>query len=372
MKEKKEKKVYYSLKEILKKDAHYNLIIGSRSNGKTFAVLEYGVKEYIKNGGQLAIIRRWQEDIRGKRATQMFDALVNAEDGNHIMKLTGGEWCDVFYNAGRWYLARYNANGEREHAETPFAYAFALSNMEHDKSISYSKITTIMFDEVLTRTNYLTDEFVLFMNVLSTIIRQRDNIKIFMLGNTINKYSPYFSEMGLSHIKDMKAGEIDVYKYGENGKLRVAVEFAEAVKGGKSSDIYFAFDNPKLQMITGKGDNVWEIDIYPHKPCKFTPKDIKFTFFIQFNDDTLQGEVVVMNQLRFIFLHRKTTEIRKPDKDLVYGTDYDIRPNYRRDITKPVYPVERKICELIKDDRVFYQDNEVGEIFRNYCMWCKQ
>lgn len=365
------KKVYYSLSDILKRNAQYNMIFSPRSNGKTFSVLEYGIKQYVAGNGQMAIIRRWQEDIKGKRATQMFDSLVNAEDCNHIQKLTKNEWTDVFYNGGKWYLCKYNEKQERIHSDEPFAYAFALSNMEHDKSISYSNVTTIMFDEFLTRSNYLVDEFVIFMNVLSTIIRQRDNVKIFMLGNTINKYSPYFTEMGITHVKEMKQGEIDLYQYGEQGKLRVAVEFAEQVKGGKASDVYFAFDNPKLSMITGAGEQVWELDLYPHKPCKFLPKDIKFSFFIMFNDDTIQGDVVVVNNLTFIFFHRKTTDIKKPDKDLVYTTECDVRPNYRRDILRPVYPVEKKINFLIRNDKVFYQDNEVGEVVRNYLLWCQ-
>ena len=85
--------------------------------------------------------------------------------------------------------------------------------------------------------------------------------------------------MGLTRVKDMKPGTIDVYQYGEEGKLRVAVEYAEASKEGKKSDVYFAFDNPKLKMIT---TGVWEIDIYPHCPYKYKPKDIQFTYFIKF------------------------------------------------------------------------------------------
>ena len=54
--------------------------------------------------------------------------------------------------------------------------------MEHDKSNSYPSINTVIFDEFLTRRFYVPDEFILFMNVLSTIIRLRDNVKIFMLG----------------------------------------------------------------------------------------------------------------------------------------------------------------------------------------------
>ena len=41
---KKEKKSkFYSLDGILEKDADYNIIFGERSNGKTYAALEYSI-----------------------------------------------------------------------------------------------------------------------------------------------------------------------------------------------------------------------------------------------------------------------------------------------------------------------------------------
>ena len=56
---------YYSLDNILKKNARYNMIFGERSNGKTYSVLDYAVKEYFKTGNQLAVLRRWREDFKG-------------------------------------------------------------------------------------------------------------------------------------------------------------------------------------------------------------------------------------------------------------------------------------------------------------------
>ena len=53
---------YYSLKKILSHKATYNMIIGERSNGKTFAVHEHALKKFWKDGSQLAVIRRWQDD----------------------------------------------------------------------------------------------------------------------------------------------------------------------------------------------------------------------------------------------------------------------------------------------------------------------
>ena len=63
MKLRKENK-YYSLDKILSKDCDYNLIIGERSNGKTYALLEYSIKQFYTKGEQTALLRRWKEDIR--------------------------------------------------------------------------------------------------------------------------------------------------------------------------------------------------------------------------------------------------------------------------------------------------------------------
>ena len=356
------KQKYYSLKNILSRDAQYNVIFGERSNGKTYAVLKYGIERFATNGEQLAVVRRWQDDFTGKRGNTMFDALVaNGE----IAKATKNEWTGVYYYGSKWYFCRYEED-KRITNEKPFAYGFAISTMEHDKSTAYPGITTICFDEFLTRTAYLPDEFVLFMNVISTIVRHRTNVKIFMLGNTVNRYCPYFKEMGLAHIKEMQPGTIDVYRYGDS-ELTVAVEYTLPNKDGKESDFYFAFDNPKLSMITG---GAWEIDIYPHCPVKFTPAEIVYTYFIQFSGDLLQCEIVCHDDLYFTFIHRKTTELKHPDKDLIYTTDFSPRPNYRRKITQPTTQLERKIAELFKKDKIFYADNEVGEIVRNYLIWC--
>lgn len=360
---------HYSLEPILKEKAHYNLIIGERSNGKTYAALMNVLEGYWKGGSEGAYLRRMQEDFIGKRGSGLFQPLVvNGE----ISKITNGEWTDVYYYASRWYLCKYVDNGKGEERVTdnkPFMYGFALSQMEHEKGTGYPNVKKIIFDEFITRTAYLRDEFVMFMNTLSTIIRSRDDVQIFMLANTVNKYCPYFDEMGLRHVREMKQGEIDVYqlKHASGKVLRVAVEYCKPFEKGKKSDFYFAFDNQKLEMITS---GIWEIDIYPHCPCKFRPKDIKFKYFIEFDANILQCEVVFVNNTTFTFIHRKTTPLKNEDSDLIYSTKYDPRPNWRRKITLPTLNVERKILEYYKTDKIFYQDNEVGEIVRNYLVWC--
>jgi|GEM_PF-2173794 len=362
---------YYSPTNILKKDAHYNLIIGERSNGKTYSILKIIIEKAARGEGQGGIIRRWAEDIRGSKAANLFTGhVINGV----VTDATDGEYTNIHYNAGAWYFSNWDETLKKNiDAPDPFAYAFSISQAEHFKSLSFPNITTVCFDEFLTRQAYIVDEFIQYINLLSTIIRDRNNVKIFMLGNTVNQYSPYFVEMGLRHISKMKKGDIDIYTYGDSG-LKVAVEFSDNPNKGKASDTYFAFDNPRLSMITGKGQ-VWELAIYPHitEELKYSRKQIKGIFFIDFDEQMLQCEIVKLPDRNFIAIHRKTTPLRDKGRNLIYSCNYDARPHYRRRITRSTgkTPLERYIVDAFQKEHVFYQDNEVGEIVRNYIQWSK-
>lgn len=363
---KKQKGRYYTLENILEFDAEYNVIYSGRSDGKTTAVLSYAIDDHIASGyeNQLAIVRRWEEDFKGKNGSQMFSNIVSM---GWIREKTKGRYNGVYYWAQRWYLCTYGEDGKRiDTEEEPFAMGFSISSEEHYKSTSYPKIKTIFFDEFITRGYYIQEEFVKFQNLLSTIIRLRTDVKIFMCGNTINKYNPYFGEMGLKNASKQQPGTIDIYTYGETG-LKVAVEFAQVEGKLKEVNKYFAFDNPKLNMIT---EGAWEIDIYPHLPVKYTPSNVQYIFFIIFEGETLQGNVITVDDTTFIFIHRKTTPIKDDNKQLVYKQTIDYRRNYRRNIMRPFGKADRKIAELFVKERVFYQDNEVGEIVNNYMKWC--
>ena len=357
----------WSIKPILKYKAIYNIVFGERSNGKTYGTQEEFIRDYYQNGRAMALIRRFDEDFIGKRGSSMFAPLVK---NGEIEAITEGKYNSVKYKASRWYLMNtYTDENGKEITELdsePFCWGFSLSGMEHDKSTTYPTIKNIMFDEFITRGYYLNDEFILFMNVLSTIIRNKQDCRIFMLGNTVNKYCPYFNEMGLKHIKEMKQGTIDYYEIPSAGTT-IAVEYCANTSKSTNANKYFAFDNKKLEMIT-KG--AWEIDIYPHCPCKYKKSDILFTYFIEFDNDLLQCEIVQKDNYYFTFIHRKTTPLKDTDTDLIFTRTHDPRPNYRRRITKPRTEIEKKIAEFYIRDKVFYQDNEIGEVVRNYLQWC--
>lgn len=348
---------YYSLKPILKRKAVYNVVIGERSNGKTFACLKLALENYFEKGEQFAYIRRWSTDVKPSRLNQLFASVI---DSGILEKYSHGDYATIIFKSGCFYLANYNNEGKPIYSDTDIlGYAMSLNESEHLKSISFPTVSTIVFDEFLSN-NYLMNEFILFMNVVSTIVRQRTNVIIFMLGNTVSKYSPYFKELGLTNVLKMQQGTIDVYTYG-NSKLTVAVEYCASMEKSKKNNFYFAFDNPRLKMITGGS---WELGIFPHKPAEFTKDDIKFIYFIEFNETVYQCEIVFLPDQTFTYIHRKTTPIKPKSKV------YSLVPNpsyfYSTSLSKPRDELESKIYWYFLHEKVFYQDNEVGNAIENF------
>ena len=209
------------------------MIIGERSNGKTFACLKHALDKFFKTGEEFVYLRRWTDDVKTKRMQTLFTPFKD-----YLEKRNG----KVIFKSGVFYFVDLDTE-----QETPMAYALSISEVEHMKSSSYENVTTVIFDEFLTRRVYLVNEFVSFMNVLSTIIRKRENVTIFMLGNTVNRYCPYFSEMGLKNIEHMKQGTIDLYKYSSG--MTVSVEYCSNLNKVKKGSSYFAFDNPDFNRV---------------------------------------------------------------------------------------------------------------------------
>ena len=351
--------------------AQYYILIGQRSNGKTFCVLERFIDNWWASNETMsnAVIRRWDEDFTKSKGDKFFENFIsNSERGNIIASKTNNRYNSVLWFKRAWWAVYVNDEGiEERRSQVPIAQAFAISQEQHYKSGGYPRIKDILFDEMVSRT-YLVDEFLDFMNLLSTLIRLRDDVKIFMCGNTLSGYCPYFAEMGLKNIRTMQQGKIDLYKMGALGQMKIVVYMTDSIaKKGKPSDIYFCFNNPELKMITG--DSVWELAIYPHCPTKYKPKDVKFNYFIRFDGEIFHCEIISVNKSWFTYVHRKTTPIKDEDKEIIFQEDHDFRMNHRRRLTKPTDKLGKFIASFYARDKVFYQDNEVGDMINQFLQW---
>lgn len=356
--------IFYSLKKIDSRHALYNVIIGERSNGKTYAVCEKAIKSYFKDGSRLALIRRFKEDLTPRNIGELLTPHVEL-----IKKMSKGRFNSVrYYNREFWLVYRDEKGVVIDQSETSIIKCFSLNTWESAKGADNGFFKYILFDEFLTRAFYLKDEFVIFTQLLSSIIRNRDGTIIYMIANTVNKYCPYFKEMGLTHVEQMPQGTIDVYRYNNNG-LTVAVEYCATTGTSKAVSKYFAFDNPRLDMITtGK----WEIACYPHCPVEYDKSDIIQHCFILFNDQLIHGEIVscddTTGQHLFVFFYQQSKPIDIDRIEILYSDQYDSNILHCNGINQTPTQAHELFIDLLRTHNDFYNTNETGEIVRNWKM----
>ena len=365
---------YYNTDEINKLGAHYSFIIGERSNGKTTALLRDIVKTFHETGGKGAVIRQMEEDIKGHKGASLFNALV-AND--MISELTDGEYTGVKFHNRAYYLTK-KEKGNVVAMKEPFCYVFALSQAHHYKSNSYPGVRLIVFDEFMNAAKvYLVDEVQLFLSLISTLVREKDDAKIYLIANTVSWNSPYFKKFGLTDVSKMKPGdmaEVDFKRKTVDGStivMKVAIEYCESTAsyGGKKSDVYFLIDDERTRMIT---DGSFSIPTYPKPDIEWQPRDVRCTYWIETENKLLRARLIKVSS-RNIFIYVDEPDeftvsvVQDERRDVFYSTTFTSVVNHYVDPSR-AYRDERTqyLAESILAGRMFFENNDVGEELAYY------
>lgn len=347
---------------MLEKDLHYAMVMSERTTGKTFFFHSLAIYNYCQNNKKTVYVKRVDRRVTKSDMEDMFNHVRGK-----IPKLSNGRFNDVFYRGKRFYLCKYEDNEMIEMEQEPFMIVLALNVQDDTKSVfNDNDVNMIWFEEFMTRERYLTDEFLKFQALISTVVRLRDDVIIVMTANTVNRFCPYFNEMGLYKVRDQKQGTIDIYEYGESG-LRVGVEYtAEMVKNGKKkpSNVYFAFDNPRLEMVKSGS---WEIASYPHIDFSTRFDDVIVDdIWVDMHNNLLQGDIRYNEGrclLYAMFWKPSCSEIKLRDTTIIYTDDVPTNNHYRYYFDGDLGAI---IINLLSRQKVFYSDNEAGEIMNNF------
>lgn len=235
MKKRNKTQDWYRLDEILKYPASYYMIIGERSNGKTYSVKERILDKYESKGEKFVYMRRLHRHITRRKMKKVFNDINDKfEDriGSRISYDTENDFTIM-----------------KDGIKETIGACVSVQDAIDLKGLNYNEITTIIFDEFLDL-NYLDDEIERFLNVISTIVRERENVEIFMLGNTISKFCPYFDLFGIDPRK-IKQGTFAHYthKLGVTCTLEWCKSKVKDINKEKTSK-YLGFDgNRTVEMI---------------------------------------------------------------------------------------------------------------------------
>lgn len=348
----------------------YTVCFGMRSNGKTYGALKKGLEEYARNGSQMAILRTWADDFKGKRGANLFVPLI---ENGVIADLFEDEYNTIIYKSQQWFLAKIDEESKVTMAYEPFAFAFALTQMQHDKSFgSGGKIRLIVFDEFISAGYMMDNAFDLFQNCISTIVRDRTDARIYLLGNTMSSgfFSPFLEEMGINP-RQLKQGSITEYTYADNKELTVVVEYCDAVNRSDEQNKYFAFGRSSSSGMITSGE--WALPVYRRLPKSIDGIKVKCSVFIRYKESLIQFDVLKLQKQYIIFAHKKTTPIRKPEKDIIYDIEYTgVQRNIIKNIFIDTNNISLKLLEIMKNKNIYYSDNYTGEVIRNWLHDCLQ
>lgn len=185
---------FYDYHRILSYNCPVNILIGERGCGKSYGAKKYVIEQYIKKRSQFLYLRRYDNELK-----EIFEKTKNQKDFFDDIK-------DCFKNNVLEAKNRkFYIDGEC------FGFAKRMTEAQDLKSSVYQNVKTIIIDEYPIEKNkryYLPNEGMILMGILDSIVRNRNDVKIFILGNAVEgiEYSPLFSffDLTLPYNNDIK------------------------------------------------------------------------------------------------------------------------------------------------------------------------
>lgn len=224
------------------------MIIGERGNGKTYSAKMYLINQYILKREKFAYVRRRADQIVRKDMKRLFADINDRCLEDDVL----GDYIKYTNELG-FYI-----NGEHDEPLV-LGYPFSVENSTYKKGIPWNDIKTIFFDEFLEYGNSVNDEIPQFLNLVSTIVRNRDDVNIIMCANTVTRMSPYFDLFGID-LKKLKQGQIYTFSHlnGVTGAIEWCASSNIKQDGTKVSNAYIGFDNNPTSNMILYGE--WEYD----------------------------------------------------------------------------------------------------------------
>ena len=341
----------------LEKDNSYIILLGERSNGKSYCVKQIAVESAIKSNGedQFIYLRRFESDCKDSLCVSYFADLP-------IYKMTNGEYdCIDVYRKGI-YLANIDHETGKIVNRFKIGYCHALSISERYKSLMFPKVKRILYEEFISESgNYLGkggNEPDLLMNYVSTIFRHRKGT-VYLIGNNVSRICPYFRKWQLKGLSKQEIGTIDQYVF-KDGDSETKLALYKTDSLNFNSGMFFG----NISNYITKGQ--YETSEQPHLPESEKHYNTVYQCVLKFEDFLFLCK----------FLKHKTKSnkytwliIPKSDPEIKKGTRV-ISPEYSDDIMWSndfigLNKQESILFQFMEQGKICFSDNLTGTEFMN-------
>ena len=372
---------YFEVKPLLSKypNARYYYILGGRSTGKTYPTIQNAIEDAIKGRGLFAYVRRHKESLQESLMTTLFRV-----HDDFVKKITKGEWNRVAFYRRRIWLERWELDDEGNYKKvarnpTPIGTTCCLSTWETEKGGDFGYIEgikNIILDEALSKAGqYLKDEWSIFQNVISTLVRDRweFDTKIWLLANPISKWAnPYFRNMGITKKLIENFGITEIKYPNEKGGTAMSAVFAYlgsdlgavSENSNKVHETFFAFEYSK-----GKSKSIthgfWEMEDSSRLPSGVYSESTKNrTIYAIFGEEKLGIDIMRYDATnKYYLLIYPVTEIRPKTYYLIIGTSLD---KYAVIGCDERHPITRILFAIYNTGQVYYSDDSTADAWHGF------
>lgn len=337
-------------------------------------MLRNSLKDQYKGRGLFAYVRRYDEEIKQRNLQELFSA-------QNLEKISNGKYNKISFWRGFFYWERWEYDDEKEELKRvyknpePCGVAVALNTWERDKGqdigAAYGGFKNIIFDEAITGLSYLVDEFQKFQNVISSLVRQRDqqDTKIWLLANPLSRWCPYFPNLGITKKMIEKPNQRFEISY-PNTDMTTIFEYIgtasdEQNPQDKVYKTFFAFPNSETRSrsIT---DGFWELADSMQLPSQvYKNSERKKKVLLYFGEEWIKGEIMRYNETGVYYLVWSPS--RKPKKGEYYFILNAVPDKYAIVGTNTGHPYAELLNKIIQTNQVYYSDNTVADLFHGFC-----
>lgn len=174
---------YFNYNKVISYGVPVNILIGSRGCGKSYGAKKYVINKFLKNKSEFLYLRRYDNELKSVFSRSNYFDDISNEYKDHELKAKDR----------KFYID-----------DVVFGYAKRMTEAQDIKSSNFDNVKTIIIDEYFIEKTkgryYLKNEGMILLGIFDSIIRNRSDVTIFILGNSTEdlEYSPLFSFFNLS------------------------------------------------------------------------------------------------------------------------------------------------------------------------------
>lgn len=224
---------YFSAKYILAKNALTSLVFSDRSDGKSFDCKVRALEDYERGKNITIYMRRFKTEITDKLYNSFFDEVFNTGKEEYLKYK---KWAFKGSRTG----IQVKTSLESEWDWIVYFVPLSIAGKIKSQISNVLRILTIDFDEYIPLDGrYLKDEPNLLMEFYKSIDRDREKVRLLLLGNKITPFNPMFDFFGIDlrietdkiRLYQEDTVAVQIYSNKEHREKREQGRFRKMIKG---------------------------------------------------------------------------------------------------------------------------------------------